>query len=1282
MQLEDEPAAGPAPRLDLTETGEMIAILHLELSEDATLRADEAESARWKEGLRLDEESDYELEGATSEGGERRREQESLRDDRLGRIAAATKSLEDRLKDELNEIRRDRESAIDQVRERLDQEDDRQRAPLNGKVRRWHELLPVVRERSVATVRVLADFADLHGVAVSTPAPAPVEVEAEADADLAADVATRAFEDVLLELRRLGRRPGASLARTGHRILYFALLLALGAGGAIVATHLDLGTPIVAGIAGATAALILLLAVTARRVRRCTETGTRDLHLAATEADRRFERTADAALKRLDAQHVEFAEAHRAAREEAENRIRRESQERAAPALARLEKLKDRSNRAEWRVLARHGERLARLDAERQARDRRRQDALDAAVRERDEAHRARMEVLDRAHAERVAELDARRAAGLASFTRFAGALREAVSERNPTWAGIDPRRVALPASFPHLVSIAHLDVSPAALIDGPADGEEAAERIPLTLGFPEHGSILVRHAGAERDAALAVLTNAVLRVLTSFPAGKARLTMVDPVGLGQSFSALMHLADHDEALVNGRIWTETQHIERRLANLTEHIEKVIQKYLRNRFNTIGEYNVEAGELMEPYHFLVIADYPAGFSDLAAERLASIVSSGPRCGVYTFLAEDVRLPAPPAVDPKLLARNGPVLVAGRGGFRLAGEGLGRATFVPESPPDAEFVSALLDTVGRQSVDADRVEVPFAAVIPGPNEIWTARTDRGVRVAIGRTGAERLQHFDLGRGTAQHALIAGRTGSGKSTLFHVLITNMALWFGPDQVEFYLIDFKKGVEFKPFAIHGLPHARVIAIESDREFGLSVLKEIDAELGRRGDLFRHHAVQDLAAYRRHPGAKTLPRTLVMIDEFQEFFTEDDAVARDAALLLDRFVRQGRAFGIHIVLGSQTLSGIYTLARSTLGQMGVRIALQCNEADSHLILSDDNGVARLLTRPGEAIYNDMSGLIEGNNPFQIVWLPEEVEAEHLKMMAARAVDVPVPVRHEMVVFEGNMPAIVVKNPDLMRAIATGVPAGADRDDRMWLGEPNAIKGPTEVRFMPASGSNLLMVGQRRDAAFAMMAAGILGLSAQHRGKDLRLVILDGGGHEPEYAGHFDRLIAAVPHEVERYDLRNVAGAVADLAELVKSRADLEGAPAPVYVFAFGLQRLRVLRRGDEFAMPFGEAAEESAGDQFGTILTDGPARGVHTIVWSATLMNHTRTLSRQATREFDMRVLFQMSAADSSELIDSSAANLLGLYNALLVIESDGTFEKFRPYAIPPDYDFARRP
>ena len=69
----------------------------------------------------------------------------------------------------------------------------------------------------------------------------------------------------------------------------------------------------------------------------------------------------------------------------------------------------------------------------------------------------------------------------------------------------------------------------------------------------------------------------------------------------------------------------------------------------------------------------------------------------------------------------------------------------------------------------------------------------------------------------------------------------------------------------------------------------------------------------MQDLKGYRAAEPDARLPRILLIIDEFQELFVEDDRIAQESALLLDRLVRQGRAFGIHVLLGSQTLGGAY---------------------------------------------------------------------------------------------------------------------------------------------------------------------------------------------------------------------------------------------------------------------------------------------------------------------------------------------------------------------------------
>ena len=155
---------------------------------------------------------------------------------------------------------------------------------------------------------------------------------------------------------------------------------------------------------------------------------------------------------------------------------------------------------------------------------------------------------------------------------------------------------------------------------------------------------------------------------------------------------------------------------------------------------------------------------------------------------------------------------------------------------------------------RPRRDAKRVEVPFEFISPPPESVWWTRDSRsGIDVPLGKAGATKRQHFTLGHGTSQHVLIAGRTGSGKSTLMHALITNLALNYSPDEIDLYLIDFKKGVEFKVYATHELPHASVVAIESEREFGISVLERLDAELRLRADRFRDAGV---------PGHERLPQ------------------------------------------------------------------------------------------------------------------------------------------------------------------------------------------------------------------------------------------------------------------------------------------------------------------------------------------------------------------------------------------------------------------------------------
>lgn len=840
---------------------------------------------------------------------------------------------------------------------------------------------------------------------------------------------------------------------------------------------------------------------------------------------------------------------------------------------------------------------------------------------------------------------------------------REPASRWEPWTADYRPCTV-----FPRASRIGHLDLdlstAAAALANGTPLSLAGHEKVslPLTLALPYEASLLIETDDDGGEWVSDVMNSVVFRLLTLAPPGKAMFTIIDPIGLGQNFAGLMHLADHEPLLINRRIWTQRDHIEERLGELNEHVEKVIQMYLRNEYESITEYNEKAGSVAEKYHFLVIAGLPAGFSETAMARLKSIMSSGPRCGVFVLAHWDRRHALPDGLDAEDLRKNCLRIV--REKEVISVEGI-KTIHIDPAPTDL-VAADLAHKIGKASIDSNRVQVPFSVV--APKTPWSENTTNELRIAVGRTGATKLQYLDIGKGTKQHALLAGKTGSGKSTLLHIIITNLALTCSPDEIEFYLIDFKKGVEFKCYADARLPHAKVIAIESDREFALSLLQKLDDELRRRGEMYRKAGVQDLAGYKRAGGAEPMPRALLMIDEFQEFFVEDDAVAQGAALLLDRIVRQGRAFGIHVLLGSQTLGGAYTLARSTLGQMVIRIALQCNEADAALIMDENNTAPRLLSRPGEGIYNDAAGAVEGNSPFQVVWLTDEERDANLAKVSGLAQERGFGTKRP-IVFEGNMPASVGDNP-LLDLVLANPPDKMPADPKCWLGLPNAIKGPTEALFPRQSGRHLLLVGQNDEAIAAIMGLAIIGLAAQHPARlQPRFYLIHGALPESAECRFIE---AAAQGRAQITQGHEAPDFIAEIHAEMKRRSD-EGSAGdpPIYVLVHGLQKFRKLRYEEDFS--FSGDDTPKPGNLLNDIIAEGPPVGIHLITSLDTLNNINRCLSRKAVSELGMRVLFQMSANDSASLIDTPKASTLGLNRALFYSEHESRLETFRPFALP---------
>ncbi|MBR3956579.1 MAG: cell division protein FtsK, partial [Kiritimatiellae bacterium] len=126
-----------------------------------------------------------------------------------------------------------------------------------------------------------------------------------------------------------------------------------------------------------------------------------------------------------------------------------------------------------------------------------------------------------------------------------------------------------------------------------------------------------------------------------------------------------------------------------------------------------------------------------------------------------------------------------------------------------------------------------------------------------------------------------------------------------------------------------------------------------------------------------------------MVIIDEFQMLFEDDPQLGREIERGLTKLFRQGRSYGIHVILLTQTLKGIQAMSMSQLiSQIGCRIALACTEEDSAQILSSNNWAASELHSPPEAIINNARGAKSANVKFNVPLADDEFCAGNMKLL------------------------------------------------------------------------------------------------------------------------------------------------------------------------------------------------------------------------------------------------------------------------------------------------------
>lgn len=259
-------------------------------------------------------------------------------------------------------------------------------------------------------------------------------------------------------------------------------------------------------------------------------------------------------------------------------------------------------------------------------------------------------------------------------------------------------------------------------------------------------------------------------------------------------------------------------------------------------------------------------------------------------------------------------------------------------------------------------------------------MWMNKTLTGINLRPGNLNDDRDKFNPIRMCDDNvHGLIAGRTGSGKSVFINALILSLITEYSPWELNLYLADFKK-VELSRYMNDAdaanmntpfTPHVNACAATSEIRYVASLIKYLVDCMNARQEFFSRLGVTKIQEFRNKYDL-VLPRVLLIVDEFQQLFTEaTNREKEEIQTMLNSITKLGRATGFHLIFASQEMSG--TLKGNTLANFKIRMCLPCTQQISTDILGNSKAVD--LER-GYVLINTDSGDVLKNQKYRVPFI------------------------------------------------------------------------------------------------------------------------------------------------------------------------------------------------------------------------------------------------------------------------------------------------------------------
>nr|WP_042185197.1 FtsK/SpoIIIE domain-containing protein [Kibdelosporangium sp. MJ126-NF4]CEL16607.1 Cell division protein FtsK [Kibdelosporangium sp. MJ126-NF4]CTQ89042.1 Cell division protein FtsK [Kibdelosporangium sp. MJ126-NF4] len=681
-------------------------------------------------------------------------------------------------------------------------------------------------------------------------------------------------------------------------------------------------------------------------------------------------------------------------------------------------------------------------------------------------------------------------------------------------------------------------------------------DEFPVAIPLLDRAHLRVNSAQDGRSVVDSLVETLLLRLMSYFRPGLVKVHLWDIGHLTGSLPNLQPLTAAGLLTVH-----DPTRLDDLLADMAGHIRRVHAAAMREGETSLRSVCVAKGERVEPWRVVVLFGNGERLPDEQQRELQRVARTGIDAGV-SLICVDVPLSANSPLETIAFtdSRHATTSMTGPG-----------VRFRPDDAPDGSLASRAATAIAQDLVARRGKPRTFDDLLP--DQLGTLSSRDELRAPVGFADGVPVE-LVLGDATP-HALIAGPSGSGKTNFLYAMLGGFAARYAPSELELYLLDFKEGVSFAGLAPgrkdpSWLPQARLVGVNvnTDREFGLALLRFLTEELARRAEAAKHHEVTKLAELREADPDGHWPRIVAVIDEFQALFGGRDRITQQATALLEDVARRGRSQGIHLVLASQDIAGIEAFwgKPAVFEQCTLRIAMP----KAKRVLSETNNAAFSLPR-WHAVINHDSGVPHGN---QVAHVPDASAKGTFDRLQARLWETGTTSAPRL--FDG------AHQPLLGSAMDFAEPSGPLLGQIINVGCRAATM---ELDAVP--GRNLAVVGTATADALSVMESVAFSLARKHSPGECDFSIWCSVPALQERVTRLAKILTAIGHSVDHRTGEEIAKLVPVSGE------------RPRYILFFAVDAAHQwLERKEPPAM-------RSGLDDLRALLKNGPANHVHTFGW-----------------------------------------------------------------------------